>query len=1369
MPKIMNEEYFKLIAENTTDTIIILDTSANIKYIAYSAISKHGYKAGELTGENVFTIIPESEREKFTKIFKEGIKKTDFNTWEELPIISKNGSLLYVEIRGKTITENNKITGLILNCRDITSKKKNEEELKELSQRLSESETLYRTLIDSMTELFFLKDDNLNHMIVNKAYMEFLGKTEEEITGKGDYELLPEELADSCRQSDLMALKSNSLSITQETFKDKVYKTIKFPVRLKDNKLCVGGYIKDITEEKKIRENEVGYIGNIEFLSQAIIELVKFSYEDDIYTFISHKLKELFPDAVIIINSFDNETDTLTLRSISGIEQQTGFFDYLNLNFEKMSVPINDEAKNILKHTNKLSVVDSIYSLVFGKMPRTLCDEIEKKLDLGNIYTIGFNKEGELFGNAVIIMKKDKELKNPKIVETLINMASIVIQKRILHESVEKSRDFYFKLFDDFPNPVWKSGIDGKCNYVNQSWVEFTGLKAKDTIENGWENLIHPEDADYCINNYMDFFKSRKPFKIECRLRYNDGEYHYILNYGNPLYDIDGNFTGYIGSCYDIHDIKISEQEILKLSDFLNLVIENANVWINVMDPDFNILLWNKAAELISGYRYEEVINQNIIWQNLYPHQRYQKRIMDKIKFIMADHKESDYFETIIQTKNRENKVISWYCKKLTESEDSSVSVITIGVDITERKRMEENLKYRFEIEKLITAISARFINISSDELENEIHKALEIIGEFMAVDRGYVVQFSEDNTKIDKTCEWHAEDIEPHVFNLKNCHIDVFPWWKQKVENFEVIHIPRVADLPPNANLEKYLPGFKNIQSLVIIPMMFEKSIIGFMGFDSIRTGRIWSEDDINLLKMLGEIFANTIVNKRFEKTINQQKESLAVTLRSIGDGVISTDIKGRIVLMNKVAENLTGWTHEEALGKYIAEVFNIIDPQTNEPCKNLIYQVIKSATILEIAKGTILIDKRGMKKLIEDSAAPIKDDQSNTIGVVLVFRDITEKIKMEEDSLNFKKLESLGILAGGIAHDFNNILTVILGNINLAKLYIEPENKSFDKLVESEKACLHAQSLTKQLLTFSEGGAPVRKIVSIKSLLKDFVRFALSGSNVKAEFSIQDALWSLEIDEWQIRQAINNIILNACQAMPDGGLIQINAQNMVISYKYAMKPGKYVKISIKDYGEGIAKENLSKIFDPYFSTKPEGGGLGLASAYSIISRHNGYIDVKSEEGKGSTFHIYLPASSENSEHRIDKNALKNQTDKKNILIMDDEELILELAGEYIDYLGHNVFLAKDGQEMLDLYIESMKNGKKIDLIIMDLTIPGGMGGKEAIKKLLEIAPEAKAIVSSGYSTDPIMANFKEYGFKGVLPKPYTIDELKNILNNVL
>ncbi|HTP65526.1 MAG TPA: ATP-binding protein [Geobacteraceae bacterium] len=407
---------------------------------------------------------------------------------------------------------------------------------------------------------------------------------------------------------------------------------------------------------------------------------------------------------------------------------------------------------------------------------------------------------------------------------------------------------------------------------------------------------------------------------------------------------------------------------------------------------------------------------------------------------------------------------------------------------------------------------------------------------------------------------------------------------------------------------------------------------------------------------------------------------------------------------------------------------------------------------------------------RAFEHYSSPMISTSGTYFGKIWYFRDITDRKKMQEEIIKAQKLESMGVLAGGIAHDFNNILTGIMGNFSLARMLVEPGSKIASMLEKAEKASLRAKELAQQLLTFSRGGAPVKKSTYIGQLVIDSATFSLRGSNVTARFFIPEDLWPVDVDSGQMSQVINNLVINAVQAMPDGGIITVTARNVEITPEMSLSLpiGSYVKISLQDDGVGISEANMSRIFDPYFTTKTSGSGLGLSMVYSIIRKHGGNITVDSQPGVGTVFHFYL-AASDISPQPFEKKESQPPQGKGKILVMDDEEIIREIAGEILSHLGYEVESCIDGAEAIRMYEEALRAGEPYAAVLMDLTIPGGMGGKEAVGRIMEVDHRAKVIVSSGYSNDPIMAQYKKYSFRGVVLKPYSAEELGQTLGEVI
>ena len=505
-----------------------------------------------------------------------------------------------------------------------------------------------------------------------------------------------------------------------------------------------------------------------------------------------------------------------------------------------------------------------------------------------------------------------------------------------------------------------------------------------------------------------------------------------------------------------------------------------------------------------------------------------------------------------------------------------------------------------------------------------------------------------------------------------------------------------------------------------------------------------------------------------REQEALRQQREWLAVTLASIRDAVLATDTHGTITFCNPAAEALTGWTARDALGRPVAAVFRCLHQPTRQPVESPVARVLHDTRPGDGTPQTALLTRQGDELAIAYSSAPIRDRAGQLQGVVVVFRDISEQRR--EEWLRAQKVEAVGVLAGGLAHDFNNLLTGILGNISLAKTFAGAEARVVQRLSEAEKACQRATALTQQLLTFAKGGAPVRQTVAIAELLRESSVFALRGTNVRVDVAIAEGLWPVDADGGQLSQVLQNVVLNAAQAMPGGGTVQVRAANTVLhpGGPLPLPAGRYLHIAVTDQGCGIPAALLPQIFDPYFTTKAHGSGLGLATAYAIVTKHEGYITAASEVGVGTTFSLYLPASPHPVPPRQEVPVPLSGGGGR-VLVMDDEDAIRELLGVTLTELGYAVVCTRDGAEAIAAYQRAHATGQPFTAVLLDITVPGGLGGKDTIAQLRTLDPQVKALISSGYAPDPILANFAQYGFRGVVTKPYTVERLHQALQGVI
>ncbi|HVT72754.1 MAG TPA: PAS domain S-box protein [Lacunisphaera sp.] len=507
-------------------------------------------------------------------------------------------------------------------------------------------------------------------------------------------------------------------------------------------------------------------------------------------------------------------------------------------------------------------------------------------------------------------------------------------------------------------------------------------------------------------------------------------------------------------------------------------------------------------------------------------------------------------------------------------------------------------------------------------------------------------------------------------------------------------------------------------------------------------------------------------------ELALANEKERLAVTLRAMTEAVITTDVAGTVLYLNPAATTLTQWGADEAIGRRVDEVCRFVPSHGDEPVRLPWDRVARGEIVADLPAHTELVSRDDRRRLVEGCCVPIHAAGSAVTGMVLVFRDVTEQERLEQELVRAARLESVGILAGGIAHDFNNILTGVMGNLTLAQMDADAGSELKDRLHEAEKATLRARDLTQQLLTFAKGGEPVRAAVRMGALIDETARFALHGSSVRLVFDLPEDLWAGDVDRGQLGRVIQNLVINAVQAMPADGILRIMARNETITridHAPPLEPGDYIRMEIADNGMGVKPENLGRIFDPYFTTKEKGSGLGLAAVYSIIRKHHGAIDVESEVGRGTTFRLWLPALRRAPTETAEPVRRESPRFSGRVLFMDDEESIRKMAGVMLRQLGFEVNCVAEGHAAVEEFQAARARGEPYTFVIMDLTVPGGFGGREAIRQLREIDPQVRAIVSSGYSSDPVLANHRAHGFCGVMAKPYQMEDVVRAIRAAL
>ncbi|MDA3845815.1 MAG: PAS domain S-box protein [Vallitaleaceae bacterium] len=880
---------------------------------------------------------------------------------------------------------------------------------------------------------------------------------------------------------------------------------------------------------------------------------------------------------------------------------------------------------------------------------------------------------------------------------------------------------------------TWEWHIQTGKTIYSSKWAEFIGYTIDElgtTTYNTWVELTHPSDFEKAESMLESYFAGETPsYNIEFRMKHKKGYFVWIHARGKVItWSKDGKPLIMFGTHDDIAKQKQAEKELRDAQILLKASIESPkDIIILAIDKAYRYLYFNKVHKqvMIYAYNQEVEVGMNILdcitveSDRLNAFNNYGKAIAGEVHStieVYGDNNKS-YYETFYNPIYNEHKKI--------------IGATAYAMNITKRKLAEQEIKQTHEelAKKMITLKESEAKYSAAFKASPDSININAMDGEYIDINDGFTAMSG-----------YTRED----VIGKSSSELDIW-------------HIPEdrtklVKGLQENGWVENLESTFRTKNGRLITGLM---------------SARIINIDNISHIL---SITRDITERKHAESAILEERERLAVTLRSIGDGVITTDIYGKVVIMNKVAEELTGWQQLEAKGQPISSIFKIINEATRDPHVNPVEKVISLAKIVELENHTVLISKDGTERIIADSGAPIKDRDGNIIGVVLVFRDMTEKQKLLDNIQRFDKLESLGILAGGIAHDFNNLFGGIFGYIDLAKIGSE-DNPLVTKYLDKALTVFErAKDLTQQLLTFSKGGIPKRKTGQLAELIKQYSAFVLSGTNIKCDYHIPEDLWLCDFDENQIGQVVDNIIINAQQSMIEGGTIDISLSNVIVSIKdsYSVSPGKYIKISISDTGAGIPQDIMKHMFDPFFSTKQKGNGLGLATCYSIIQKHDGYIDVNSVVGEGSSFHIYLPASDNEEVIDTDNDLIRHQG-VGSIIVMDDEDFMREVVGEMVREMGYSVIEVNSGEEALLLSLEAKTNHLTVSGALVDLTIPGGLGGKEVIDAIRKLFPDIPIFASSGFSENPIMARPNDYGFTDSIQKPFRKNDLMALFNKYM
>jgi len=1285
--------------------------------------------------------------------------------------------------------KNKQLTKKLKNLQGKISKLKEiEDRSQQLEKDLIRERRLFESFLDNIPISVYFKDKEGRYLRVGRAFVEQKGApsvdSTNEVIGKTDFDLFPKELAKLARKDELQIMRTGEPIIDREESEtvdgEKVYLlTTKAPLTdEKGNITGIIGITMEVTEKKELEEKlkeKLTELGEKVIFKSNLLSSLLENIPDNIYfkdkksrfITVSKSLSKWIeagdPSEMIGKTDFDYFTKEHAEPAFQDEQKIIKTGKPIKAKVEKEThsdgkitwvsttkIPrYNEEGKVIgtlgisrdvtqqRETEEQLKESEARNRAILSALPDLLF-QIKKDGSFIAYYT---GKESKLYarpedfinkkiqdvlpkGIAEQTIKNIKEtIKTGKIVSfeyklnvkdeireweariSKINKETAIVLIRDMTDMKKAEKEIYKlnDLIEQSTNSILRINPEMRIDYANKATKKLFGYTFSELKGKTLEFLIAEADSEEIHKKISEKVSRGETYSKEHLNIRKDGSVFFCLMNVIPLFDKNGKIYGYMASLMDISKERKAREELVFRKNLLDSLLELTPDEIFFKDRDCRYLEVSASKAKRFGIPEEEIIGKTDF--SFFEEEVAEKYFIEEQDII----KSKKPMAGGVGKRVGEDGELHWisYTKVPRHDKKSNViGIIGISRDITELKKAEEEL--RREEELLSNALESMEDGILV--LDENFHFT-------------YWNNSMERISGVSREKVLNSEKVPWEIFpNLKTTEVDEM---MKKAMNGEVVKRDKI---PYESN-----DGTKAFTSEIYLPLKNpDEKIYGIVGVVKEITKEI-----------------------KTAETLKESEEKYRTLVENSREG-ICVFRNNKFLFVNNHLCKILRYSKEEL---YAIDMWQIISEEDRSIVKEIELRREKGEEMPNVYEANIITNDRDIR-FCEFSIRKIAyQGLKSYMGII---RDITEYKDMEKEREKADRLESLGLLAGGIAHDFNNFLTGILGNISLAKLHLDASEESYTILQESERAAQSARSLTQQLLTFSKGGTPVKSSIELTDLIKSSARFVLSGSNVKCNFEFPDDFWNAKADKGQLSQTFNNLILNANQAMPEGGEIIIKGKNINLKEdkNLPLKKGKYIMIEVRDSGIGMPPEVISKIFDPFFTTKQKGSGLGLSTVFSIIKRHEGYVTVESEPEKGTSFFIYLPATDKDKEEK-EKTEKKLLKGRGKILIMDDKSFVRNTTVKALRLFGYKVEGAADGEEAIKKFNNAIEKDKPFDVVILDLTIPGGMGGEDTLKKLREIDPKIKAIVSSGYSEDPVMSEYKKHGFNAIVNKPYQYEEL--------